>query len=72
MLQRLPADVFHNVIELLAVEDIYPTRRALAQLRRCCQSFATLIAPYCFKTVPLWMSVKSLQNLNSISQNAHL
>ena len=68
-MQNLPAEILRSILAYLTAEDTHATSCALANLRLTSRSLAELVAPYHFKTVPLWFSVTSLENLSALSSN---
>ena len=72
MLDRLPAELLHNILQRLAPSDDNVHRLALRNLRLMNRLLADLAAPLLFDTIPLWLSLQSLTNLSRLSEHEHL
>ena len=71
-LQTLPNELFSIILGYVHAEDTYATRCCLANLRLTCRVFADVVAPRYFKTIPLWVSLKSLQDFTALSATAQM
>ena len=68
---RLPAETLNKIIDEVAVYDDYLSRADLRSLRLSCRRLAILAASRLFETIPLWISIHSLENLAAISEHPY-
>ena len=72
-MERLPREILSLLVEKIAAPATdYDTWADVAALRRTSKTMASVATPAVFRTVPLWMSLKSLRNLNAIAENPQL
>lgn len=65
-MERLPQELLRFL-----VEDIEPTRD-LQAIRLVNKALAAAANPFLFHTIPVWLSLKSLQRLTSLSEHSGL
>ena len=71
-MQCLPAEVLRMILSWLTAVDTYEVRCALARLRLVSKWLNDTVTPYYFHTIPLWMSMKSLENLTAVSEHSQM
>ena len=71
-MEKLPTEIFQTLMTYIAADDTFATRCDLSSLRQTSRTLSMLIAPNYFDTIPLWMSMRHLENINSISENEQL
>ncbi|KAG8530220.1 uncharacterized protein KY384_004720 [Bacidia gigantensis] len=75
-MDRIPPEILQLIVENIkpedeerAVIDDFEYQYRLAHLRLVNKTFADLIAPLLFHTIPLWIGGKSLLNLSALSEH---
>jgi len=73
-MDKLAPELFKMVMQEVVEPqyDDHVSRRNLCNLRLVNQFFAAYIAPTLFYTIPLWVGIKSLQNLTDIAEHPQL
>ena len=71
-MDRLPAELIRDIVELIAAPDTYESRVDLGSLRLMNRQWSYVVSPLLFHTVPLWMSFKSLRALVACSNHPEL
>lgn len=72
LLHELPVEILALVIDSLKEADTQDTKIDLFNLRRTNKHFSSLLAPYCFQSIPLWISLKALENFTALSEHPTL
>lgn len=72
-MDRLPREILLLLVENIAPSTTnYDNWADVAALRRTSKAMAAVATPAVFRTVSLWMSLKSLRSLNAIAENPQL
>ena len=71
-MDRLPTELMRHVMQHVAQDDDHVSRNALKSLRLLNQAYHTVSTPLLFKTMGLWFSLRSLENLSNVSTHPTL
>lgn len=71
-MDRLPLEIIKMVVEYIDTEDDWAVREDLKSLRLVTRQLSDLVTPSLFRTIPLWISLQSLQNLSDIAEHPYL
>ena len=69
---RLPRELLEIVVSSIGTGDDYASREDLKSLRLVTKTLTEIAAVPLFRTLPLWISLKSLQNLSDIADHPQL
>ena len=64
-MQPIPPEILQNILQEVLREDLF-------RVRLVSRYFASASAPFLFHTVPLWIGLRSLENLTLISESSDL
>lgn len=68
-MDRNPVEVLKMVISYVDIDEGFECRKALKSLRLTCKRLSAFACPALFRTIPLWLSIDSLQNLSNIAEH---
>ena len=66
-MDTLPQETLDLMLAPLADYSDVDSKTTLCNLRLTCERLADAVAPHLFTSVPLWISLKSLQRLGELS-----
>ncbi|KAG8530218.1 uncharacterized protein KY384_004718 [Bacidia gigantensis] len=68
-MDHVPPEVTNMIFEAVASPNDRASRKDLCNLRMVNKSFSVMGAPHVFHTIPLWIGLRSLENLHTLSQH---
>ena len=71
-MDKLPPEILHAILKVLADRDEHEDRVALGNVRRASRALSNVAAPFLFATIPLWFGPTSVQNLKDLSKHEQM
>ncbi|KAG8530229.1 uncharacterized protein KY384_004729 [Bacidia gigantensis] len=71
-MDRLPLELLDAIFQYLTPLDHQEHKVGLSSLRFLCKRIASAVAPHLFSTIPVWISAKSLKNLDDLSKHPEI
>ena len=71
-MDRLPPELLTKIVDHTGTDDDHGCRRELKGIRFLTRSLSNIATARLFRTLPLWISQQSLQNLKDVSEHPQM